>query len=222
MTRQDAAPNAPYPPTNGRVFRWPLAYDVLLKLIWRGSEHSYREKTVNLARIESGDTVLDVGCGTGTLAIAAKRRAGPAGKVFGLDASREMQLRARKKATAAGTEIDIRSGSAEALPFPDDTFDVVLSTTVLHCVEDRARLLCIREMERVLKPSGRLLLVDFGGPRRDRFSLIGHLSAHRKFDVFDLLPAIRGHGLLDVETGSLGCSDLQFVLAMKPTVEVVQ
>ncbi len=139
------------------------------------------------------------------------------GKVFGLDPSREMRLRARKKATAAGTEIDIRSGSADALPFPDETFDVVLSTTVLHCLADRARLLCIREMERVLKPSGRLLLVDFGGPRRDRFSLIGHLSAHRKFDAFDFVPTIRDQGLSELKTGSLGFSDLQFVLGIKPS-----
>lgn len=165
---------------------------------------------------------MDVGCGTGTLAIAAKGQAGPAGRVFGLDASREVQLRARRKATAAGAEIDVRLGSADALPFAEATFDVVLSTTVLHCLADSARLLSIREMVRVLKPNGRLLLIDFGGPRRDRFSLIGHLSAHRNFDVFDLLPIIRDQGLSILETGSLGFSDLQFVFATKPGSDVLR
>lgn len=217
MTRSDAAPSAAHGQVAGRVFRWALAYDLLLKLLWRGSEHRYREKTVSLAGIRPGDTVLDVGCGTGTLAIAAKRCAGSAGQVYGLDASHEMRLRACKKAAAAGTEIDVRLGSADAIPFPEETFDVVLSTTVLHCLADHARLLCIREMVRVLKPSGRLLLVDFGGPKRERLSLIGHLSAHRNFDVLEFVPIVYDYGLSDLETGSLGFSDLQFVLAMKPS-----
>jgi SAM-dependent methyltransferase len=135
--------------------------------------------------------------------------------VFGLDASREMIARARKKATGAGTEIDFHLGSAEAQPFSEATFDVVLSTTVFHCLPDRARHLCIREMARVLKPSGRLLLIDFGGSKRERRSLIGHLRAHRNFDVFDLIPTINESGLTDLKNGSLGFSDLQFLIATR-------
>src|SRR5713226_4349311 len=139
----------------------------------------------------------------------------PAGRVFGLDASREMIARARKKATGTGAEIDFRLGSAEALPFSEATFDVVLSTTVFHCLPDRARHLCIREMARVLKPNGRLLLIDFGGSERERHSLIGHLHAHRNFDVFDLIPTINESGLTDLKNGSLGFSDLQFLIATR-------
>jgi ubiquinone/menaquinone biosynthesis C-methylase UbiE len=103
----------------------------------------------------------------------------------------------------------------EALPFSEATFDVVLSTTVFHCLPDRARPLCIREMARVLKPNGRLLLIDFGGSKRERHSLIAHLRAHRNFDVFDLIPTINESGLTDLKNGSLGFSDLQFLIATR-------
>ena len=215
MTEANGATSAPHAQSNGRVFRWAFAYDLLLNIIWRGSERIYREKTVELAKIRPGEAVLDIGCGTGTLAVAAKRRAGRAGRVFGLDASREMISRARKKATGAGAKIDFQLGSAEALPFSEATFDVVLSTTVFHCLADHARQLCIREIVRVLKPNGRLLLIDFGGSKRERHRLIGHLRAHRNFDVFDLVPTINESGLTDLKNGSLGFSDLQFLIATR-------
>jgi len=208
MTEASGATSAPYAQPSGRVFRWAFAYDLLLNIIWHGSERTYREKTLEHAGLRTGESVLDVGCGTGTLAIAAKRRVGPTGRIFGLDASREMISRARKKATGA------RAG-AEALPFADATFDVVLSTTVFHCLPNHTRDLCIREMVRVLKPNGRLLLIDFGGSKRERHSLIGHLRAHRNFDVFDLIPTINESGLTDLKNGSLGFSDLQFLIATR-------
>jgi ubiquinone/menaquinone biosynthesis C-methylase UbiE len=214
MTEAGEAASVPHVQPNGRVFRWAFAYDVLLRVIWCGSERIYRDKTVELRGIRTGESVLDVGCGTGTLAIAAKRRVGQAGRVFGLDASREMISRARKKAARAGAEVDFQMASAEALPFSETTFDVVLSTTVFHCLPDRTRDLCIREIVRVLKPNGRLLLIDFGGSNRRR-SLIGHLRAHRNFDVFDLIPTIRESGLTDLNTGSLGFSDLRFLIAKR-------
>ncbi len=82
------------PQTSGLVFHWAFAYDLLLRILWRGLERIYREKVVQLAGIGTGESVLDVGCGTGTLAIAAKRRVGPTGKVIGIDASPEMIARA--------------------------------------------------------------------------------------------------------------------------------
>lgn len=216
MTEASRASGAARVQAKGRVFRWAFAYDLLLHIIWRGSESTYRERALELAGIGAGNSVLDVGCGTGTLAIAAKRRVGPAGRVFGLDASREMISRARKKAAIAGAEINFQMASAEALPFSEVTFDAVLSTTVFHCLPDRTRDLCIREMARVLKPNGRLLLIDFGGSKWKRRSLIGHLRAHRNFDAFDLIPTIHASGLTDLKTGSLDLSDLQFVIATRP------
>src|SRR5712692_1683887 len=93
------------PSTTGNVIHGAFRYDLLIWLVSLGREQTYREKTLNLAGLKPGESVLDVGCGTGTLAIAAKRRVGPAGRVHGIDASAEMIARARKKAKKAGVEV---------------------------------------------------------------------------------------------------------------------
>ena len=75
---------------------------------------------------------MDIGCGTGTLAIAAKRRVGPAGGVFEVDASPEMIARARKKARKRGVAVNLENAVVQNLPFEDASFDAVLSTVMLH------------------------------------------------------------------------------------------
>ena len=77
-------------------------YDLLTWLLTLGRERAFRDRLVDLARLAPGESVLDAGCGTGTLAIAAKRRVGPSGAVHGIDASPEMIARARRKAAKAG------------------------------------------------------------------------------------------------------------------------
>ncbi len=214
---RDQRSQSPGGATNQRPgFPLGLAYDLLLRVLWRGSERIYREKVVQLAGIGTGESVLDVGCGTGTLAIATKRRVGPTGKVTGIDASTEMITRARAKAAKAAIDVDFRAAAAEALPFSDESFDAVLSTTVLHCLPDAVRRLSIGEMIRVLKPGGRLLLVDFGGPAQARHSLMAHLRHHRDFDLHSISPELRETGLVDLQTGALGFSDLQFAIAKAP------
>src|SRR5919106_5180593 len=90
------------PNTKGLVLHGTARYyDLLALLFMRGREEEFREKVLELARLRSGESVLDVGCGTGTLAIAAKQRVGPTGKVYGIDASPEMISRATKKALKA-------------------------------------------------------------------------------------------------------------------------
>lgn len=200
--------------TTGSVFHAPLAYDVLLRILWRGAERVYREQVLDVARVDTGESILDVGCGTGTLALAAKRRVGNIGKVSGIDASAEMIARARKKAAKARTDIDLRIATAEALPFENGAFDAVLSTTVLHCLPRDARAQAIREMARVLRPAGRLLLVDFGGTPNARRSLMSHLGPHRRFDLREIMPLLREIAVVHIRSGALGFSDLEFVSAV--------
>jgi demethylmenaquinone methyltransferase/2-methoxy-6-polyprenyl-1,4-benzoquinol methylase/phosphoethanolamine N-methyltransferase len=76
--------------------------------------------------------VLDVGCGTGALTLLAKKHTGSAGQVCGLDASPEMIEVARHKATRAHADVDFRVGVVEQLPYPDGSFDVVLSSLMMH------------------------------------------------------------------------------------------
>jgi ubiquinone/menaquinone biosynthesis C-methylase UbiE len=120
------------PSTTGSVLHSAAWYDLTVWLMTLGRERVYRERFVDLAHLAPGESVLDVGCGTGTLAIVSKRRVGPAGTVHGIDASPEMTARAREKAKKAGVEVFFKQGVVEALPFPDAHFDAVVSTLMLH------------------------------------------------------------------------------------------
>jgi ubiquinone/menaquinone biosynthesis C-methylase UbiE len=93
----------------------PLRYDLMLWVASRGRERVFRERQVDLARIAPGEAVLDVGCGTGSLAIAAARRVGERGAVHGVDPSAELLARARKK--ALGRASTSRSPSLQAKHF---------------------------------------------------------------------------------------------------------
>jgi SAM-dependent methyltransferase len=108
------------------------------------------------ARLERGDRVLDVACGTGALTLAAAERVGADGSVVGLDASSEMLAVARRKPT----RIEWLEGRAEALPLPDQSFDAVVSQFGFMFFEDRAAALT--EMMRILRPAGRLAVAVCG------------------------------------------------------------
>ena len=204
------------PGTTGLVVHWAARYDLLAWLMTLGRERSFREKLLTPARLQPGESVLDVGCGTGTLAIAAKRGVGPAGTVYGIDASPEMIARASKKAMKAGVEVIFKDGLAESLPFPDARFDVVLSSVMLHHLPRTARQQALREMRRVLTPGGRLLAVDFGGGSGNRRGLLAHFHRHGRIDARDLVASVSDAGLNVVESGAVGTRALQFVLAAAP------
>jgi len=106
-------------------------------------------RVLQAARVEKGQSVLDVACGTGALALAAAERTGEDGYVAGLDINEGMLGVARRKSST----IDWRLGRAEELPFPDNHFDAVASQFGLMFFEDRQQ--AVREMTRVLKPGGR-------------------------------------------------------------------
>ncbi len=101
--------------------------------------------------------LLDVGTGDGTYAIAAAERGA---QVVGLDVSQEMLDAARLRAEQAGLELELREGWAEALPFDDGEFDLVLAVTILCFVAEPQK--AVAEMARVLAPGGRLVLADLG------------------------------------------------------------
>src|SRR6266571_8944876 len=204
--------------TSGIVLHSPAFYDFIVWLAFLGKEREFRQKVLRLARLQSGDCVLDIGCGTGTLAIAAKQQVGVKGRVYGLDASPEMLARAEKKARKASVEVVFRNGVVEKMPFPDAQFDAVLSTVMLHHLPRKARLECAAEMRRVLKPGGRVLAVEFGLAAREQKGLLAHFHRHGHVKLSDIISLLSEAGLNSVESGAVGIRDLQFVLARAPSV----
>ncbi len=128
---------------------------------FRGTFRELRQRTATLARIQLEDAVLDVGCGTGTLAMEVQRRVGRAGRVAGVDPGTQQIARARAKAARRNVPISFQIGVIEQLPFPDQTFDVVLSTLMMHHLPAPLKRQGLAEIARVLKPGGRLVIADF-------------------------------------------------------------
>ena len=113
----------------------------------------------SLGQIQAGEVVLDLGCGAGVDAIIAAKLTGPLGAVTGIDLVPEMLAQARENARLAGVEnVTFQESSGELLPFPDNSFDVVISNGVFNLVVDKVKAL--GEVFRVLKPGGRFMLAD--------------------------------------------------------------
>lgn len=191
-------------------------YDLLAALLTLGREPALRERLADLASLAPGEHALDVGCGTGSLALVAKRRVGPAGSVRGVDAAPEMVAQARAKAAKAKLDVAFEVARAEALPFPDASVDVVLGTLMLHHLPSAVRERFAREVRRVLKPGGRVLAVDFEAPARKRAGLVARLHRHGGVPLARIVRLLEDAGLRVVERGSVGASDLQFALAVAP------
>ncbi|MBI3662599.1 MAG: methyltransferase domain-containing protein [Acidobacteria bacterium] len=201
--------------SQGQTIRWASFYDVLVTALTLGRARVFREAALDLARVSPGERVLDVGCGTGSLALAAKRRVGAGGAVHGVDAAAEMVARAKQKAVREGLEVTFDVAPAQALPFPDGAFDLVLCTLMMHHLPDGGRKQAIAEMRRVLKPGGRLLVVDLAHEKGllaalTPISLIhGHDAMHAAEEAEALM---RDAGFSDIVTGKVGLRVVGYAL----------
>ncbi len=206
----------PAPETAGRTIRsWARFYDAVSWLMSFGKAPAILKKTVALAQPAAGEKVLDVGCGTGTLAIALREKVGPGGEVVGIDAAPEMIAVARDKAAKRGAGIDFRVGLIEEIPFPDDSFDLVLSSFMLHHLPEDVKREGLAEIRRVLKPGGRILVVDLA-VHGDSF--VGHvmaLSGHaERGNASELRAIMDGAGFGEVEVLESRFKQLAFVRAL--------
>jgi ubiquinone/menaquinone biosynthesis C-methylase UbiE len=137
-------------------------YDPVVALTSR--EHAFKRRLLDHAAISDGERVLDLACGTGTLAIEIKKDA-PKAKVAALDADPAILERARAKAREAGVKIAFDQGLSYELPYDARRFDVVVSTLFFHHLGDEAKADTAEEIRRVLKPGGRTLIADWGRPQ---------------------------------------------------------
>lgn len=136
-------------------------YDPIVALTTR--EGLFKRRLLEQAAPAPGERILDLGCGTGTLALLIKR-AQPEADVFGLDADPEMLAQATAKARDAAAEIHFDEGFSDRLPHDDASFDAVVSTLFFHHLTTQVKERTAAEVARVLRPGGRLHVADWGRP----------------------------------------------------------
>lgn len=141
-------------------FNWPTAfYDPIVRATTR--ERTFKPRPIDEAEIAAGHRVLDLGCGTGTLAIEIKRLF-PDATVSGLDGDPKILNIARKKTDEARVEITLETGMSFALPYPDGSFDRVFATLFFRHLSREDKTRTLREVYRVLEPGGELYVADWG------------------------------------------------------------
>ena len=214
-----AGEHAEAPQTAGRTIRsWARFYDAASWLLSLGRAPAVRKMTVEMAAAAPGESVLDVGCGTGSLAIALKAKVGASGEVRAIDASPEMIELARRKAVRGRVEAGFQTALMEELPFSEARFDLVVSSFMLHHLPEDVKRKGLAEVRRVLKPGGRFLAVDFG---QTGTSVIGHLlsvlgHSHGHASLAALLPVMEEAGFTDVETGVTKYRSVAFLRGQAP------
>jgi len=185
-----------YVPGMGHERLLPL-YDPLCRLLGMPKIH---RSLVDQAEIGPGQRVLEIGCGTGNLALLVKRLH-PNAEVVGLDPDARALARARRKCERRGLDVQLDRGFAEELSYPDGSFDRVLSAFMFHHLGPDEKEAVLREVRRVLKPGGSLHLLDFGGEKASEDGFVARLS-HRngllRDNFGERIPALmREAGLAD-------------------------
>ena len=113
----------------------------------------------SLGPLEPGERVLDLGCGAGTDTLVSAQMVGSEGRVTGIDMTPEMLVKARASVAEMGLDnVDLVEGEVESLPFPDESFDVIVSNGVIDLIPDKDAV--FSEIVRVLRPGGRIQLAD--------------------------------------------------------------
>lgn len=166
-------------PAAGRDFLLPL-YDPFVRLI---GATAARDTLIEQAALRAGTRVLDIGCGTGTLAVRIKKLQ-PEVEVVGLDPDPKALSRAERKARTASAAVRFDRGFADDLPYENASFDRVLSSFMFHHLPTQAKDETLSEVRRVLKPGGSFCLLDFGGNGSHGHGLMTHLfhADHRLED----------------------------------------
>ncbi|MFB4304747.1 class I SAM-dependent methyltransferase [Actinomadura sp. GTD37] len=149
----------PFLPGAGKTWLLPF-YDAFTRV---GGVRALHERAARLAGVEPGQTVADIGCGTGNLSFTVLA-VQPTAQVTGLDPDGDALRRAARKARRRGVALTLVQGYADRFPAPDASFDHVVSSLALHHLDADGRSAFAREALRTLRPGGKVTIADFGGP----------------------------------------------------------
>lgn len=172
-------------------------YDPLVALTTR--ERKFKQRLIRQAGIQKGHRVLDLACGTGTLAVWVKLQE-PEAYVSGIDGSQKILAMAERKAAKYGVGIRFEQGFSTCLPFKNDSFDCVLSSLSFHHLSHEDKVMTIREILRILRPGGEFHVADWGKPQnflmRASFYLVQFLDGfeNTRDNVLGLLPQLFTEG----------------------------
>jgi len=174
-----------------------LNYDRLTPLFdpvlrWSMRELELKRSLIAQTRIEPGQRVLDLGCGTATLTILLKQTH-PTAIVVGLDGDPKILAIAEAKVAQAGVDLTLDQGLAYEMPYPDQSFDRVVSSLVIHHLTTENKRRAFKEIYRVLRPGGELHVLDFGRPHNLYTSMVAPLIRRLEAaadNVQGLLPAM--------------------------------
>jgi ubiquinone/menaquinone biosynthesis C-methylase UbiE len=202
--------------STGRTIGTPRRYDLVTAVLFGGRRRRAFRSLATAAGARQGDRILDVGCGTGFLVRLLADMVGPNAMVLGVDAAPEMVAHAAARSRSlANCRFEV--GSASALAYPDRGFDLVMSSLTLHHLAPEDQLPAIKEMRRVLRPGGRLLVAEFQAPTGHGWNLLlgpsglaamGHAVPH-------LESLIVAAGFVAIERGEVP-PWLQYVRATNP------
>lgn len=203
------------PAGHGITIGTPRFYDTSQVLFFGGRRRAY-SRLAAAAGVRRGQHVLDLGCGPGYFARMLADAVGPQGSVVGIDAAPEMIAYARRHARGR-TNCTFEPGTAESIAFAEATFDVVVSSLMLHHLTEEGRSRAAAEMLRVLRPGGTLLLADFAIAERGAWRVVALLTGHgdmaRRVPPLETLVA--GAGFTELRPGAAP-PWLRYVRATKP------
>jgi ubiquinone/menaquinone biosynthesis C-methylase UbiE len=197
------------------IHSWARYYDLVVGIISLGRERKFRQAALEIVDIKPGMNILDVGCGTGSLTIAAKQEQGIDGQVVGIDPSSNMVNLAQEKADKASVEIAFQVGVIEKIDFPEDHFDLVLSSLMMHHLPDELKKDGLLEIFRVLKPDGTLLIIELDPSDFSLASLIHGHSSQLSAELEKTQAYMVGVGFEPVEFGRPNFRGFSFLKGKK-------
>ena len=196
---------------------WVRYYDTIVGVATFGRARKMHQSTLLLAQLQPGESILDIGCGTGKLIFAAEKVVGSAGTAVGLDVEPGMIEQAKANAAKAHSHATFGVASITEIPYPDNSFDVVTSSLVYHHLNQEQKVAGLQEVARVLKPNGRFLIVDLNPTRRGlAVRLPGHNQlAQEDYVSREVVEQLAAADFANITTGAHPFKQLSYALGVK-------